>query len=428
LEEDLTLSDRTPLAPDDIVKLLGLCLKCTYFLFQGEYYLQIHGAAMGSPVSPIVCNLYMEYFEQRALAEAKHPPRLWRRYVDDTYAVLKKSHGQEFTDFLNTVDDDIKWTTEGEVVLKGSGEGEEESTERALAFLDTWSVIKEDGSVKTKVFRKETHTDQYLSFNSNHPLEHKRGVVRTLMHRANTVVSDAKDREQEKSHIQEALRMNGYPEWVIQDPKAQPPSTQDESVQDTVGEEAIPDETTEGGAPSTDKVRKKYPVVIPYVKGVSEQMRRVLKGYGLKVYFKPTNTLRQILVRPKDKVLKERVTCPVYQIKCEDCEDSYIGETGRSFKARFQEHRRKSSVNSEVSKHINNDCPDHHIDMDKAKILEVEPKWFERGVREAIHIRMLRPTLNRDAGRYYLPHVWDNTLKAVNRRGGGPGPRTSLRE
>jgi hypothetical protein len=64
LEEDLTLSDRTPLAPDDIVKLLGLCLKCMYFLFQGEYYLQIHGAAMGSPVSPIVCNLYMEYFEQ----------------------------------------------------------------------------------------------------------------------------------------------------------------------------------------------------------------------------------------------------------------------------------------------------------------------------------------------------------------------------
>ena len=76
LEEDLTLSERTPLAPDDIVKLLGLCLKCTYFLFQGEYYLQIHGAAMGSPVSPIVCNLYMEYFEQRALATAEHPPRL----------------------------------------------------------------------------------------------------------------------------------------------------------------------------------------------------------------------------------------------------------------------------------------------------------------------------------------------------------------
>ena len=63
LEEDQTLKDRTPLAPDDIIRLLSLCLKCTYFLFQGEYYFQIHGAAMGLPVSPIACNLYMEYFE-----------------------------------------------------------------------------------------------------------------------------------------------------------------------------------------------------------------------------------------------------------------------------------------------------------------------------------------------------------------------------
>ena len=52
LEEDDTLSARTSLEPDDIIQLLGLCLNCTYFLFQGEYYLQIHRAAMGSPVSP----------------------------------------------------------------------------------------------------------------------------------------------------------------------------------------------------------------------------------------------------------------------------------------------------------------------------------------------------------------------------------------
>ena len=64
LEEDESLRDRTPLASDDIMRLLSLCLNCTNFLFQGEYYLQIHGAAMQSPISPIVCNLYMEYFEQ----------------------------------------------------------------------------------------------------------------------------------------------------------------------------------------------------------------------------------------------------------------------------------------------------------------------------------------------------------------------------
>ena len=63
LEEDDTLSETTPLNPDGIIRLLGLCLNCTYFLFQSEYYLQIHGAAMGSPVGLIVCNLYMESFK-----------------------------------------------------------------------------------------------------------------------------------------------------------------------------------------------------------------------------------------------------------------------------------------------------------------------------------------------------------------------------
>ena len=70
LEKGDTLSERTPLNPDDIIQLLGLCLNCTYFLFQNEYYLQIHGAAMGSRVSQIVCNLYMGFFDQKALSTA----------------------------------------------------------------------------------------------------------------------------------------------------------------------------------------------------------------------------------------------------------------------------------------------------------------------------------------------------------------------
>ena len=152
-----------------------------------------------------------------------------------------------------------------------------------------------------------------------------------------------------------------------------------------------------------------------------------MRGYGVKVYFKSTNTLSQILVRPKDKVIKERVVFPIYHISCDNYDDSYIGETGRSLKARFSEHKRASSVNSEVSKHINCDHSDHSIPLDNVKILEVEPKWFERGMRAVIQIRMNNPTLNKDAGRYNLTPVWNNALKKLGRRG-GPGPRTSNQE
>ena len=61
---------------------------------------------------PIVCNLYMEYFEQQALAMATHPLRLWRCYGDameDTYVIMKKVHAQEFMEYINMVDADIKW-------------------------------------------------------------------------------------------------------------------------------------------------------------------------------------------------------------------------------------------------------------------------------------------------------------------------------
>ena len=40
--------------------------------------------------------------------------------------------------------------------------------------------------------------------------------------------------------------------------------------------------------------------------------------------------------------------------------------------------------------------PEHSIDLDKTRILAVEPRWFERGAKEAIHIRLNNPTLNRD--------------------------------
>ena len=112
--------------------------------------------------------------------------------------------------------------------------------------------------------------------------------------------------------------------------------------------------------------------MISYVKGVSEQVRKVMRGYGVKVYFKPTNTLRQILVWLKDKVIKERVVSPVYHISCDYCDDSYIGETGRSLKYRFLKHKIPSSVNSEVSRHINHDHSDHSITLDNVRIMEVD--------------------------------------------------------
>ena len=75
LDKDNTLKERTVMEVGDIILLLEFCLKNRYFFFQGQFYEQVEGAPMGSPVSPIVANLYMEYLEQKAPSTAPHPPK-----------------------------------------------------------------------------------------------------------------------------------------------------------------------------------------------------------------------------------------------------------------------------------------------------------------------------------------------------------------
>ena len=79
----------------------------TYLLFQGQFYEQTKGAAMESHVSPVVANLYIEFFEHRALTSTVNPPRLWRRYVDDTFVILQQSQKEEFLQHINSVDPSI---------------------------------------------------------------------------------------------------------------------------------------------------------------------------------------------------------------------------------------------------------------------------------------------------------------------------------
>ena len=76
LEVDITLKDITVLPTEGIILLLEFCLKNTYFSFKDQFHKQVKGASMGSPVSPIVANLYIEYFEQKALSTVPTPQAL----------------------------------------------------------------------------------------------------------------------------------------------------------------------------------------------------------------------------------------------------------------------------------------------------------------------------------------------------------------
>ena len=320
--EDSTIRAQTGMDVEDIVLLLKLCLNTTYFQVNGKFYRQKQGAAMGSPVSVIVANLFMEELEKKAIDTFDHEVRVWKRYVDDTFVVLKKEHVGALHSHLNRQFTGVSFTVE-------------EEADRSLPFLDVEVRRGEDGSLKTAVFRKATHTDKYLDFKSHHSVQHKESVIRSLVIRGDSFPSDEAERSAEVRHINRTLRQNNYPRTFIQRTRRKIQRGNTRSDYDR------------------EEVRRPV-VVLPYVQGVTERVTRVLAPHA-KVTNRPDKNLRSLLVKPKDK--RDKISCAgvVYQYKCM-CDKVYIGETGRSIKTRESEHKRAirngDDNHSGISKHV----------------------------------------------------------------------------
>ena len=147
---------------------------------------------MGSPVSAVVANLYLEFFEELALRTAPARPRIWKRYVDDTFTLVKQGDLDELLVHLNSIRPSIKLTTE----LEEGG---------SIPFLDTRVTRKVDGKLDVTVYRKPTHTERYLHFSSHHPTHVKKGLVRCLYDCARNITKEASNLESGASHTMELV-------------------------------------------------------------------------------------------------------------------------------------------------------------------------------------------------------------------------------
>ena len=118
LEQDQDLQLRSKCIGQPI-ELLGFCLQNTCFIFKGKYYEQVEGLAMGSQVSPIIANMYMEYSEEKALRTPEKLPRLWSRHVDNTFIVQQIEHKEDFLRYINNLHHATNFTvnTHGKMVL-----------------------------------------------------------------------------------------------------------------------------------------------------------------------------------------------------------------------------------------------------------------------------------------------------------------------
>mgnify|MGYP001545966652 CR=1 FL=1 len=223
------------------------------------------------------------------------------------------------------------------------------------------------------------------------------------------MVTEEEDKVEELNTIKKALSICGYPKWT---------STKIEKDRNNTKEEK------KGKKEESEKSRGM--IVLPYVKGTSEKMMRVLRKHRFATAMKPHTTLRRLLVHPKDKL---EAGDGVYSIDCKNCSGKYIGETKRKLNTRVKEHRdeaekvgsslpftranRKQSQSQQWSSAITDHTVqnNHIMDWDSARIVQKESDWRTRGIIEALWIRKTRTNINRDEGRHHLTHLYDDLLE-----------------
>ena len=240
MEADESLEIRTTLTVQQICQLTELCLKSTYFQYEDMIFEQSDGMAMGSPLSPVVTNIFMEDFESTAIVTSDYQPRIWYRYVDDTFVVWEHGRQQldEFLEHINGLHERILFTMEVEENNK-------------ISFLDVL-VERKDFSIATSVYRKPTHTDRYLNYRSHHHPKTKTGIVSCLKRRAENICLDENSRIDEINRLEDVFLTNGFPQKRIQAAlHAKPRST-----------------------PREDSDTDTKTLVLPYIKGL---VRRSLK-------------------------------------------------------------------------------------------------------------------------------------------------------
>ena len=115
LDRLFSLPDPPKLLRSVLKDLLQFPTKQSHFLFDGKYYDQIDGVAIGSPLGPVLANISLRHFEEKWLMNSRFCPSLWFRYADDTFTMLdSKDNANEFLSFLNSRHDSIKFTIEFE--------------------------------------------------------------------------------------------------------------------------------------------------------------------------------------------------------------------------------------------------------------------------------------------------------------------------
>ena len=359
---------------------LNHCLKDNTFVFNGIFYKQIDGCAMGSPLAPILADIFMNHLLEPKIVRGEHdflnitfinePSRpfnlhVFVRYVDDTLAVFDSAEeADRFLTYLNNLHSSIQFTIDKESHDK-------------LPLLDLLLIkdsYYDEENISITVYRKPTHSGVFTHFLSFIPFQYKRGLVRTLFDRAFKICSSWNLFHIEVENIVRMLSLNGYSKNFTYS-----------VIKKELEKRLSPDEKPVYEGPDKLKIYIKLPFIGDMSSKVKECIRSGLTGTFELIFSNRYSKLNQKFTF-KDRQPKHLKSNLVYEIMC-SCGRRYIGETCRALKTRFDEHMKTEGTNmTEVGKHLHS-SPSCKVTFDDCRVLTYESNQYRRKLKESLYIQ-----------------------------------------
>ena len=363
--------DRLELPFDNtvLVNLIKLCILDSKFEFNGKYYSQKFGMAMGNPLSPVLSNLYMEFFEKKILSKILPKQAIWFRYVDDIICLWPNSENlNTFMEKLNNQVASIKFTMEIE-------------NDSSLPFLDVL-IIRNNRNFKYSIYRKTTNVSAYVHFYSSHSDKVKQSVFSSMFLRAYRICSP-EHIDEEINKIYEISANLKYPRIFI-----------DKCL--TAAKKTFYNSTEK------QPYDNKNLLILPYNKNF-KHLPQILKPLDINVAFRNDNTVKSSIIKngPSNKI-----GC-IYKVPCKMCNKAYIGQTGKTLDTRLKQHRysvRSAQETNALFIHLRD--AGHPIDWTNATNVLQNSSVIERNIIESSLIKKSwQSNLNLNDGLYRLDPI-----------------------
>jgi len=147
---------------EEFFNAINLVLHSTFFVFNNKFYKQTYGAPMGSPLSPIIADLFLQKLETDVLNNLPIKPIFYFRFVDDIALSTTYTFLNDLLHKFNSYHPRLKFTLE--------------IGDNSLNFLDL-TLIKQENHLIFDWFQKPTFSGRFLNYFSQHPFTQKKGVI-----------------------------------------------------------------------------------------------------------------------------------------------------------------------------------------------------------------------------------------------------------